>query len=73
MDKPGVVPRFLFECAIKLQIKPLTSASAAIIFHRFFKEVSSSDYDEYVSRLIKKSFTTLHTYVHIYTPIIKFC
>ncbi|XP_018796085.1 PREDICTED: cyclin-related protein FAM58A [Bactrocera latifrons] len=48
VDKPGVVPRFLFECAIKLQIKPLTSASAAIIFHRFFKEVSSTDYDEYL-------------------------
>lgn len=43
------MPRFLFECAIKLQIKPLTSASAAIIFHRFFKEVDTSAYDEYVS------------------------
>lgn len=46
-----MVPRFLFECAIKLQIKPLTSASAAIIYHRFYREVQSQDYDEYVSRV----------------------
>lgn len=46
-----MVPRFLFECAIKLQIKPLTSASAAIIYHRFYREVQSADYDEYVSRV----------------------
>lgn len=54
IDKAGVVPRFLFECAIKLQIKPLTSASAAIIFHRFFKEVEATDYDAYVSKGVKK-------------------
>lgn len=42
--------RFLFECAIKLRIKPLTSASAAIIYHRFFREVDTTDYDEYVSK-----------------------
>ncbi|XP_067631662.1 cyclin-Q [Eurosta solidaginis] len=48
IEKPGVVPRFLFECAIKLQIKPITSASAAVIYHRFFNEVPRSDYDEYL-------------------------
>lgn len=44
----GVVPRFLFECSIKLSMKPLTSATAAIIFHRFFNEVQRSDYDQYL-------------------------
>ncbi|XP_013119030.1 cyclin-Q [Stomoxys calcitrans] len=48
IDKEGVVPRFLFECAIKLQIKPLTSATAAIIYHRFYREMESTDYDEYL-------------------------
>ncbi|KAI9587128.1 cyclin-Q [Glossina fuscipes] len=48
IDKIGIVARFLFECAIKLEIKPLTSACAAIIYHRFFKEVNTSDYDEYL-------------------------
>lgn len=47
--KNGLAPRFIFECAIKLNMKPLTSATAAIIFHRFFREVESADaYDEYV-------------------------
>lgn len=45
----GLAPRFIFECAIKLNMKPLTSATAAIIFHRFFREVDSVEaYDEYV-------------------------
>lgn len=45
----GLAPRFIFECAIKLNMKPLTSATAAIIFHRFYREVDSIDaYDEYV-------------------------
>lgn len=43
-----LAPRFIFECAIKLNMKPLTSATAAIIFHRFFREVESDAYDEYV-------------------------
>lgn len=47
----GLAPRFIFECAIKLNMKPLTSATAAIIFHRFFREVDSADaYDEYVRK-----------------------
>lgn len=45
----GLAPRFIFECAIKLNMKPLTSATAAIVFHRFFREVESEAYDEYVS------------------------
>lgn len=44
----GIASRFLFECAIKLSMKPLTSATAAIIFHRFFKDVDSSNYDEFL-------------------------
>lgn len=43
-----LAPRFISECAIKLNMKPLTSATAAIIFHRFFREVESDAYDEYV-------------------------
>lgn len=34
---------------MKLEMKPLTSATAAILFHRFFSEVDPADYDEYVS------------------------
>lgn len=49
----GLAPRFIFECAIKLNMKPLTSATAAIIFHRFFREVENDSYDEYVSFIIK--------------------
>lgn len=48
-SKPGLVPLYIFECAAKLKMKPLTAACAAIVFHRFFKEVKASDYDEFVS------------------------
>lgn len=44
----GLAPRFLFECSIKLCMKPLTTATAAIIFHRFFKEVDNTNYDEFL-------------------------
>ncbi|KAH8405880.1 hypothetical protein KR215_011056 [Drosophila sulfurigaster] len=47
--KPGLVPLYIFECAAKLKMKPLTAACAAIVYHRFFKEVKASDYDEFVS------------------------
>lgn len=47
----GLAARFLFECAMKLEMKPLTSATGAILFHRFFSEVDPADYDEYVSQL----------------------
>lgn len=40
--------RFIFECAQKLEMKPLTSATAAILFHRFFRELNSTEYDSYV-------------------------
>nr|AAN71660.1 SD14834p [Drosophila melanogaster] len=48
MNKPGVVPMYIFECAAKLKMKPLTAACAAIVFHRFFREVKASDYDEFL-------------------------
>uniref|UniRef100_A0A1A9X4T7 Cyclin-Q n=1 Tax=Glossina brevipalpis TaxID=37001 RepID=A0A1A9X4T7_9MUSC len=48
IDKIGIVPRFLFESAIKLELTSLTSASAAIIYHRFFKEASPSHYDKFL-------------------------
>lgn len=44
-----LAPRFIFECAIKLNMKPLTSATAAIILHRFSREVESENYDDFVS------------------------
>ncbi|XP_017839009.1 cyclin-Q isoform X2 [Drosophila busckii] len=47
-NKLGLVPLFIFECAAKLKMKPLTAACAAIIYHRFFKEVKASDYDEFL-------------------------
>lgn len=40
----------MLECAIKLNMKPLTSATASIIFHRFYREVESANYDELVSK-----------------------
>lgn len=52
----GLAPRFIFECAIKLNMKPLTSATAAIIYHRFFREVENESYDEYVRDLFKMNF-----------------
>lgn len=44
----GMPERFLFECAIKLNMKPLTSATAATLLHRFFKEVDDTEYDSYM-------------------------
>ena len=41
--------KFLFECTEKLAIKPLTVATAALYFHRFYAEVDTCEYDEYVS------------------------
>jgi hypothetical protein len=34
---------------IKLDAQPLTIATAAILYHRFFKETDSAGYDSYVS------------------------
>lgn len=34
---------------IKLSAGPLTLASAAILYHKFFKEADASDYDRFVS------------------------
>ncbi|GLH00702.1 hypothetical protein R5R35_014625 [Gryllus longicercus] len=43
-----VAVRFIFECGIKLDAQPLTIATAAILYHRFFKEADSSGYDSYL-------------------------
>ncbi|XP_058063306.1 cyclin-Q [Anopheles bellator] len=40
--------RFLFECAQKLVMKPLTSATAAVLYHRFFRATSDPEYDPYM-------------------------
>lgn len=46
----GFTPaRFIFECGIKLNGQPLTLATAAVIMHRFFREVDPSNYDCFVS------------------------
>lgn len=48
----GFTPaRFIFECGIKLNGQPLTLATAAVIMHRFFREVDPSNYDSFVSIL----------------------
>ncbi|CAG9859755.1 unnamed protein product [Phyllotreta striolata] len=42
----GFTPaRFIFECGIKLNGQPLTLATAAVIMHRFFREVDHTNYD----------------------------
>lgn len=46
----GFIPaRFIFECGMKLNAQPLTLATAAVLMHRFFKEVDQANYDCYVS------------------------
>ncbi|CAH1110575.1 unnamed protein product [Psylliodes chrysocephalus] len=45
----GFTPaRFIFECGIKLNGQPLTLATAAVIMHRFFREVDPSNYDSFL-------------------------
>ncbi|CAG9764289.1 unnamed protein product [Ceutorhynchus assimilis] len=39
---------FVFECGKKLNGQPLTLATAAVILHRFFKEMDHSNYDPYL-------------------------
>lgn len=34
-------------------MKPLTCATAAVIFHRFYREVTQAEYDEYVSSILR--------------------
>ncbi|XP_049815810.1 cyclin-Q isoform X1 [Schistocerca nitens] len=43
-----ITVRFIFECGVKLEAQPLTIATAAVLFHRFFKETDSSGYDCYL-------------------------
>lgn len=46
----GFTPaRFIFECGVKLGGQPLTLATAAVIMHRFFREVDPTNYDYFVS------------------------
>ncbi|KAF4524293.1 hypothetical protein B566_EDAN005349 [Ephemera danica] len=40
--------RYIFECGIKLEAKPLTIATAAVLYHRFFRETDSNNYDCYL-------------------------
>ncbi|XP_018570959.1 cyclin-Q [Anoplophora glabripennis] len=45
----GFTPaRFIFECGVKLGGQPLTLATAAVIMHRFFREVDPSNYDPFL-------------------------
>ena len=40
--------RFIFECGLKLNAQPLTIATAAVLFHRFFREADMSLYDPFL-------------------------
>lgn len=43
-----LAPRFLVECSVKLHMKPLTSATASVLYHRFFRAASPDDYDAFL-------------------------
>ncbi|RZF38991.1 hypothetical protein LSTR_LSTR003734 [Laodelphax striatellus] len=40
--------QFIFECGTKLNSHPLTIATAATLFHKFFKEAEKASYDQYL-------------------------
>lgn len=42
---------YIFECGVKLNAQPATIATAAVLFHKFFKEVDKSNYDCYVNTI----------------------
>ncbi|XP_045452578.1 cyclin-Q [Melitaea cinxia] len=44
----SLATNFIFECGIKLGLQPATVATAAIFYHKFFKEADKNDYDCYV-------------------------
>ncbi|PSN49340.1 Cyclin-related protein FAM58B [Blattella germanica] len=48
LENNFVAVRYIFECGIKLDAQPLTIATAAILFHRFFKETDTTGYDSYL-------------------------
>lgn len=48
LESNFIAVRYIFECGIKLDAQPLTIATAAILFHRFFKETDSTGYDSYL-------------------------
>lgn len=42
-----IAVRFIFECGIKLGLKHITICSAAVYFHKFYKHVDETAYDNY--------------------------
>lgn len=48
MTAHQLAPRFLVECSVKLHMKPLTSATASVLYHRFFRATSPEDYDAFL-------------------------
>lgn len=56
----GFTPaRFIFECGMKLNAQPLTLATAAVLMHRFFKEVDPNNYDCFVSNKLASFWSKL--------------
>lgn len=54
---------FIFECGKKLNAQPLTLATAAVVMHRFFKEVDHSGYDCFVSVALISSYHVFETII----------
>lgn len=44
----ALATNFIFECGIKLGLQPSTIATAAVFYHKFFKEADRDNYDCYV-------------------------
>jgi hypothetical protein len=42
-----IAVRFIFECGIKLSLRHITICSAAVYFHKFYKHVEQTTYDNY--------------------------
>ncbi|CAF2194453.1 unnamed protein product [Rotaria magnacalcarata] len=53
-----VIISYMFECAAKLRLSILTTASAAVIYHKCSCYLEKSDFDQYVS--LKDFIETLH-------------
>lgn len=47
---PWVNKESEFPTGIKLNANPLTLSTAAVLYHKFFKEAESTNYDKFVSR-----------------------
>lgn len=61
---------FIFECGIKLNAQPVTVATAAALFHKFFKEVDKNSYDCYVSTHNQYKYQVKMTFSLILSKII---